>query len=509
MCDQLRQPVSPVSTRTSSTRYSCAQCKHAYKRTQLHLPDLPRTDTFCLSCLADWIRSCRARGVPPRCPSCNRSLGTDPDALRVNTDIAHAIETMRASAIPERQAKVLFYALLIHVRQRCIRAASAGRRRLSVATLHTIRACASRTLHPFGAATVRLTTWCLVAVPLYRALFALFVALFIYLCALSVLSLVDLTTQSHARIEGSHASSFAPHLAPTHETTSTGRVLSTDASHASNWHSHVNLPRMLGEACDELSEVEYDLERLRALGSLAEMDEIALDVDDVSATVLAALNDALIATDDDELDDNLHSFCDNHDDFFLRGDASDRVAIQRRLKTPSSAYFLDWVTQSRQIVERGAAAGYAAARAALGRLRFDDGDFELALTSWRQASAQGDPDAFLDLGEALASAKNFEGAVHHFKRAAAKVHFLAFAALGNAYLHGRGVRKSVRAAERYFRIGAALWDPEAMFDLGRLLLALGGGRIDGLDQEREAWHYIHEAALAGHDAAILYEARFG
>lgn len=369
-------------------------------------------------------------------------------------------------------------------------------------------ACASRTLHLFGAAAMRLTIWRLVAVPLHRTLCALLVALFIYVCTLFFLSLVDLLTESPARDDGSLDFSSAPTFVPTHVTTVTGRVSSTGASHASNWHSHVNLPRMLGEACEELSEVEFDVERLRALGSLAEMDDVDLDIDVVSASVLAALNDAFIATDDDELDDKLHSFCDDHEDFFSQEDESDLVAIQRRLKTPSSAYFMDWMTQSRREVERGAAAGYAAARAALGRLRFEDGDYELAVASWRQASAQGDPDSFLDLGVSSSSAKNYGGAVHYYRRAAAKIHFLAFAALGYAYLHGHGVRKSVRPAELHFRRGAALRDPEAMFDLGRLLLVRGEARVDGLDQELEAWHFIHAAALAGHDAAIRYMARF-
>ena len=49
--------------------------------------------TFCLNCLAAWIR---ARATP-KCPSCNFPLNTDPDTLRVNTDIAHAISLLRRS----------------------------------------------------------------------------------------------------------------------------------------------------------------------------------------------------------------------------------------------------------------------------------------------------------------------------------------------------------------------------------------------------------------------------
>ena len=49
--------------------------------------------TFCLHCLAAWIRA----NSSPRCPSCNFPLNRDPDTLRVNTDIAHAISLLRRS----------------------------------------------------------------------------------------------------------------------------------------------------------------------------------------------------------------------------------------------------------------------------------------------------------------------------------------------------------------------------------------------------------------------------
>ena len=47
-----------------------------------------------MPCLAGWIRGCNARSIAPLCPTCNHPLGADPDALRINTDIANAIGLM-------------------------------------------------------------------------------------------------------------------------------------------------------------------------------------------------------------------------------------------------------------------------------------------------------------------------------------------------------------------------------------------------------------------------------
>lgn len=57
-------------------------------------------DTFCLPCLAQWIRDRNAEGIPPSCPTCKHPLGTDPGALRVNTDIANAMGLMNAAQTP-------------------------------------------------------------------------------------------------------------------------------------------------------------------------------------------------------------------------------------------------------------------------------------------------------------------------------------------------------------------------------------------------------------------------
>lgn len=221
----------------------------------------------------------------------------------------------------------------------------------------------------------------------------------------------------------------------------------------------------LKEACHDLSNIrthKIGLERLLVLGILADFDLI---VDEEVDDVLRALNEACVAADGSGSYDRIDAFCAAQHRYFAQ--PINNMYEQRELH-PADTSFLDWQRQPRESIERGAAEGYAAARAVLGDLHNQAGHYAQAVKLWRLAADEGQSDALLALGHAFASgtegvSQDFSEAARLYKLAAARVHWLAFSAIGTAYLQGRGVRKSTHAAVRNLRFGAALGDPYAMY----------------------------------------------
>ena len=221
----------------------------------------------------------------------------------------------------------------------------------------------------------------------------------------------------------------------------------------------------LGEACEELLDIrthKSGLERLLVLGTLADFDLIA---DEEVGDVLRALSKASDAAAGSGSYGHMGEFCAAQHRYLAQ--PIEQAHDQHELH-PAAASFLDWQRQPRESIERGAAEGYAAARAVLGDLHNQAGHHAQAVKLWRVAAAEGQSDALLALGHAFASGtgglpQDYSEAARLYKLAAARAHWLAFAAIGTAYLQGRGVRQSTHAAVRNLHIGAALGDPYAMW----------------------------------------------